>query len=739
MSNEHLTFAELANEERHRILKQRENRKVKTADDNSFVGLSISGGGIRSASFGLGVLQAFNQVETEIPVKQLGSTSTTTQKKSTIKLVDYLSTVSGGGYIGSALTWFNFQNKGKNAPFPFANKAEGARDDLDINKSNNVDFIRQHGNFLAPGNGVTMFSLLMVILRNMLVPFIIYFLLLASLIHGLNALNVFESVNLAFIGKLVPFLSTPFFNDLSFHNGLFLLAASMSILFLFSCLLYALGTYFVPLFKRRDYQLRVKVQIILGIFGTLIVASLLLASIPLVEAWLEQSVYKYLFATGNTLLGTLGAAYHFSQKSQQKQPSNNNLRVILVSFLLIYGLALLAYFVVKDLPDVWKHYSLPILATTLFFALFVNLNYFGIGRMYRDRLAETFLPNRDAVKKNQWQPATEADEIKIDEVSSESEPGPYHIINTNVILIDSKVSKFKGRGGDNFILSPIVCGSYATGWMKSTAFDKGGMTLASAMAISGAAVNPHTGVSGQGLTRNSLVSFLLAMLGIRLGYYVANPFTKENEKKSVLTKLFKPNYIFPGIRQGLLGRGFKRSASYLELSDGGHFENLALYELIKRKLKIIIVSDAGADPKFSFSDLANAIERVRVDFGANIRFNDSEYDLRQIMPGSIKDQDFFTKKYNLAVRGFAIAKIDYGKDEKGEKVEGTLIYLKTTMTKNLPADIYGYKDAHQSFPDQPTSDQFFDEVQLETYRELGYQLTKAMLNDEAVKKVFNPS
>ena len=51
----------------------------------ALVGLSLSGGGIRSATFSLGVIQAL-------------------AKHGLLKTVDYLSTVSGGGFIGSCLS-----------------------------------------------------------------------------------------------------------------------------------------------------------------------------------------------------------------------------------------------------------------------------------------------------------------------------------------------------------------------------------------------------------------------------------------------------------------------------------------------------------------------------------------------------------------------------------------------------------------------------------------------------------
>jgi hypothetical protein len=90
----------------------------------------------------------------------------------------------------------------------------------------------------------------------------------------------------------------------------------------------------------------------------------------------------------------------------------------------------------------------------------------------------------------------------------------------------------------------------------------------------------------------------------------------------------------------------------------------------------------------------------------------------------------FAEKYRLAERGYAIGKIKYAPGpDKGEGLEGTIFYVKATMTKGLPADIYAYKSQNDKFPHQSTADQFFDEEQFEAYRELGYHLAKKMCDD----------
>ncbi|HSG82143.1 MAG TPA: hypothetical protein VLC48_07830, partial [Gemmatimonadota bacterium] len=267
------------------------------------------------------------------------------------------------------------------------------------------------------------------------------------------------------------------------------------------------------------------------------------------------------------------------------------------------------------------------------------------------------------------------------------------------------------------------------GWQPTANFMKSkgsrGMTLSTAMAISGAAVNPHTGVAGRGMMRNKLVSALMSLLNLRLGYWIRN-FDRRPLP-------LPPNFIVPGLSRGVLGWGFREDSGALELSDGGHFENLGVYELVRRKLPVIIASDAGADPSFSFGDLENALERVRVDFGARIRFREKDnLGLEGLLPGSARgaaagsvEKELFAEKFGLASRGFAVADITYY-----DGSVGVLLYIKSTLTPGLPADLYGYKSANPTFPDQSTADQFFDEDQFEAYRELGYQLTKQLLDIE---------
>ncbi len=686
-----------------------------------FWGLAISGGGIRSASFGLGVMQALVSAEL----------------KSLLSRIDYLSTVSGGGYIGSALTWFlekGFPNGSsvgtEEDDFPLGRINIGNRTEEDIGNKDNkdergktnknlvLDYIRQHGNYLIPGDGLTPLSLFGVILRSIFAALFFYISLFTVAMVFINKTGLLEGT--LYMGC--------FYNNKLWFNYALMIALALLIILAFSALLYSLFSYFNKGSESR-YVFGIDVQRWVGLFWKMIILLILIGLLPFVKEILTDIWYGITSCTV-ILSGILKGLYDFSRSQKpaatsEKEKSGilGSISAIAVTGCFLYGLLMAAYFFSLKFQIGQAVFFLLCFVTVLF-GFVVNLNFVGLHRMYRNRLMETFMPNAKNILDNQWGPATDANKAGLDSMCRKHRR-PYHLINSNIILVDSSTAKFQGRGGDSFLLSPLYCGSNATDYIKTGKYlkkDNTGMTLATAMAISGAAINPSAGVSGKGLTRNRLVSSLLGILNIGLGYWTQNP------KKG--NSLFSPpNFFVPGFVGDVLGRGLNENRNLIQLSDGGHFENLALYELIRRKVNLIIISDGGADPDFMFGDLANAVERVRVDFGVSIRF-DKEFDIKYLLPGTAP-KSRFAEKYDLAKRGFAIADVWYPNENK----QGKLIYIKTTMVDKLPADIYGYKGSYPKFPDQSTADQFFDEDQFEAYRELGYQLTKKMLQSEDVTRI----
>jgi hypothetical protein len=343
--------------------------------------------------------------------------------------------------------------------------------------------------------------------------------------------------------------------------------------------------------------------------------------------------------------------------------------------------------------------------------LMVDLNLITIHRFYRDRLMEAFLPDVDSALRNETAPAKDADSAVLSSMCDSDRPvGPYHIINTNLVVIGSDERTYRLRGGDSFILSPLYCGSNATGWRRTDDFIGKELTLPTAMAISGAAANPWTASGGIGVTRNLFVGMLMALMNLRLGFWVPNPNDGCRRWRFSSRRRFRPNHFAPGLKE-VVGGNLRENSPVCLLSDGGHFENLGLYELIRRRLRLIIVCDGTADPDYAFTDLQNALSRVGADFGARIEF-DEKKTLQQFMPSI---DAIYPRDVCLSESACAVAKITYSDDSPGD-----LVYLTTALCKGLRLKLLGYKGANPDFPDQSTADQFFDEEQFEAYRELGY-------------------
>jgi len=167
------------------------------------------------------------------------------------------------------------------------------------------------------------------------------------------------------------------------------------------------------------------------------------------------------------------------------------------------------------------------------------------------------------------------------------------------------------------------------------------------MAISGAAGSPN-----QGYNSSPLIAFLLMVFSVRLGWWLGNPKKKTHSLEG-------PAWgIIPALKE--LAGDTTDDGKWIYLSDGGHFENLGLYEMIRRRCRIAVLSDAGCDPQFNFEDLGNAVRKIYIDFGVSVDCQKLEIRARQ----------------NPPVPGlrFAIGTITY----PGSTKPGWLLYLKPT-------------------------------------------------------------
>jgi hypothetical protein len=197
------------------------------------------------------------------------------------------------------------------------------------------------------------------------------------------------------------------------------------------------------------------------------------------------------------------------------------------------------------------------------------------------------------------------------------------------------------------------------------------------------------------------LGFLMTLFDVRLGWWIGNPRGKGWENGS-------PRVGFACLLQELLG-STSDDSKYVYLSDGGHFENLAVYELVRRRCKLIIASDASCDSAYAFGDLHNAVERCRTDFGVEIVLRD----LQDISPkASSEDAGTVISKAH-----FAVGTIRYNPNASEE--DGTIIYLKPALVQSDPCDVLAYAKRDGSFPHDTTANQWFDEAHFENYRALG--------------------
>jgi hypothetical protein len=231
----------------------------------------------------------------------------------------------------------------------------------------------------------------------------------------------------------------------------------------------------------------------------------------------------------------------------------------------------------------------------------------------------------------------------------------------------------------------------------------GGRNLGTLIAISGAAASPN-----MGFHTSPSVAALLTAFNLRLGRWCGNPMRETWHKIS-------PQFAATPIFAELTGSATAQ-ANWINLTDGGHFENLGVYELVRRRCRLIVVTDVGCDPKYQYDDLANLLRLCWTDLGVNIRFEN----FNPMHPA--KDSRYIDAHA-------MIGRIQYSKSHSDAAPEGVIIYIKSSMTGNEWPDIRQYADAHKDFPHQTTADQFFDENQFEAYRHLGYKAIATMIED----------
>ena len=348
----------------------------------------------------------------------------------------------------------------------------------------------------------------------------------------------------------------------------------------------------------------------------------------------------------------------------------------------------------------------------------VDVNEFSLHNAYRNRLVRCYLGATHRSRKGQ--PFTgfdEADNFPLHFLKGLG--APFHILNATLNASKGNDLALQARKAYSFVFTPLYSGFEYTknpvgaqsgkvrGFYRlseecsKNARPYPGARLGTAMAISGAAVSPN-----MGFHTNPAVAFLLTVFSVRLGWWLGNPMERRAWESGY------PRSSWGALMNELAGTTTEES-EVVYLSDGGHFDNLGVYELVRRRCRLIIACDAGQDPTYSCTDLARVAEKCRVDFGAEIII-----DLDELQPAAHLFPEDATMRVSKSA--FARGTIRYGDGRIGE-----LIYIKPCLDMKLSQDVIAYARAQVAFPHQTTADQFFDEAQFESYRALGFACASA--------------
>jgi hypothetical protein len=363
-------------------------------------------------------------------------------------------------------------------------------------------------------------------------------------------------------------------------------------------------------------------------------------------------------------------------------------------------------------------------AGLLLLAARVDINEFSLNAFYRSRLVRCYLgATRFRAGERNPQNFTgfdDNDDLPLAVLTEPEGPsaGPLHIVNCALNLGGSSDLALHTRHSTIFTLTPLCCGSrYLSrdqagnkeemGYATTAIFGgrDGQPSLGQAISVSGAAASPNMGYH-----TSTVVAFLMTLFNVRLAWWFPNPSMSGINSPS-------PWFSLRYLLMELFG-GADDKSKYLAISDGGHFENLAAYELVKRKCRVILISDGECDPNLQFEGLGMLIRMCAVDFGAKITID----------VGSIRRVGESPWSSNRC----AVGRIEYCDGSP----DGTLIYLKASMTGHEDTSILQYRATHAAFPHESTGNQFYREDQFESYRSLGRDIVMRAFEPVADEQDF---
>jgi len=636
--------------------------------DLGLVGLALSGGGIRSAAAGLGVLQALAAHDV-------------------LPRVDYLSTVSGGSLIGCTVSASLTapDTSPENARFPLGHEPGAPERPA-------VRYIRNHRRYLAPGGLLDALRLPATLLRGVIDNFAMLLPVLVGVVFATEVLSLLlDSWGLHRV-RLLP-------------SALWILFVALALL---QPVIFRAWPDRFTWGPRNRYGHLLTVVLLTGIlvalapplFGLMRDAA---RGTPEDIAAIVHQYARYLWmgvglVVAFTLIGLLVPA---------ARPVTRTLALTTVGALgyaVVVALYLLLCLYHVDDAALWDGRGEWLfigagVAGAIYAAWLTNPNVTGQFFFFRDRLSRAFLIHVDANGR-----ARPVDELKLSSLQPPGSAAPYHLINSTINLQGDPRADLAGREADFFVFSRHFVGGPSTGFAPTEAMEAADprLDVGTALGISGAGLAPNMGVE----TVRPLV-FLFALIDLRLDYWLPNPSAVRRLSRGRL------RWLRPLGPSALLKEAFGRldaRGTHVNLSDGGQIENLGVYELLRRQCAWILAVDASGDPTMSCGGLADLLRYARIDLGITI---------------DIEIQPLVPNPDGRSAAHWVVGRIHYGGGRTGH-----LVYLKLSMTGDEPESVREYRSRYPAFPQQSSANQFFTEDQFEAYRALGEHIALGFCDSE---------
>jgi Patatin-like phospholipase len=340
--------------------------------------------------------------------------------------------------------------------------------------------------------------------------------------------------------------------------------------------------------------------------------------------------------------------------------------------------------------------------TFLLLGVIVSFNWTSLHGFYRAQLRRTFVA-----------PITEAGgaerEPKLQELANAREGLPYHLLSGSIDLGPEEGPP--DRMTTDFLFSKLYCGCPELGFCKTEEYRNGETELSSAVAISGGAISPLT-------THELLLRIMFLITNFRLGQWLPNP-----GKPTPWAPKFVP---LLRLLRGWLWPPPLKDRKFVFVADGGFHENLGIEALLDRRCRLIIASDAGADPNFLFEDFVKLYRHCRMHGIQFVSLGKMEEPLamKDIIPSEVPARGPFTRQHRV------LGLIRYPpKAPETQGVTALFIYVKSSISDPETIDVRQYRAKHPDFPHESTVNQFFDAEQFEAYRELGERIGKKLCAD----------